>query len=128
MGPPLFASAGWATPPIELAGDCARLNRAKAEQDGEQECKRLHPSPYSAKAASGWRPLDALDCRFELAGVGGHGGFVHVEVGVDVLGVVEVFEDVEEAEHGGGLGAFELLVGGRDHGDFGVLGGDFGGL
>ena len=52
----------------------------------------------------------------------GYGGFVHVEVGVDVLGVVEVFEDLEEAHHGVGLTAFELGVGGGDQGDFGVLG------
>ena len=47
---------------------------------------------------------------------------VHIEVGVDVLGIVEVFEDVEKAEHGGGLGAFELGVDGRDEGDFGDFG------
>ena len=50
----------------------------------------------------------------------GYCGFIEVEVGVDVLCVVEVFDGFEEADHGVGLGAFELGVGGGDLGDLGV--------
>src|SRR6266702_331495 len=57
-----------------------------------------------------------------------HGGFVEVEVGVDVLRVVEVLEDFEETDHGVGLRAFEFGVGRGDLGDLGVLGGDLCGL
>ena len=56
----------------------------------------------------------------------GYSSFIEVEVGVDVLCVVEVFEGFEEADHGVGLRAFEFGVGGGDLGDFGVLGGDLG--
>jgi hypothetical protein len=65
-----------------------------------------------------------LSCRFRsMAGVGDC-SFVEVEVGVDVLRVVEVFDSLEEADHGVGLSAFEFGVGRGDLGDLGVLGGD----
>src|SRR5271170_752548 len=51
----------------------------------------------------------------------GHGGFVEVEVGVDVLRVIEVFEGFEEADHCTGLCALEFGVGRSDLGDLGVF-------
>ena len=55
-------------------------------------------------------------------GLLGHGSLVHVEVGVDVLRVVQIFQSFEQANHGVGLRAFELGVGRGDLRDLGVLG------
>ncbi len=76
------------------------------------------------KGRRGWRPLQKVD----RSGLACHGSFVHVEVRVDVLRVVEIFDDFEEPDHGVGLSAFELGVGRGDLGDLGVLGRDLGGL
>ena len=58
----------------------------------------------------------------------GYSCFVEVEVGVNILRVVQVFEGFEEADHGVGLSAFELGVGRGDLGDLSVLWRDLGGL
>src|SRR5437764_4588145 len=68
----------------------------------------------------------SLQYRFGL--LSGYRGFIKVEVGVDILCVVEVFERFEEADHSVGLRAFEFGVGGGNLGDFGVLGGDLRGF
>src|SRR6185369_11946511 len=46
-------------------------------------------------------------------------GLIDVEVGVDVLDVVLIFEGFQQANHGGGLLAFQLHVVLRDHADLG---------
>ena len=108
------------------------------EQEGEgADCGRSDALRAGGQAmspvVSGRRKPPVNGGRLKLATGGlvagtGHSGFVEVEVGVDVLSVVEVFEGFEEADHGVGLSALEFRVGRSDLGDFGVLGGDLCGL
>src|SRR5215469_1911960 len=43
---------------------------------------------------------------------------IDIEVGVDVLDIIVIFESLDQADHLSGLLAFELDIVLRDHGDF----------